>query len=128
MEDIMSKIHIWVGESKKSKKEFSEYFQNNQNDIDLGIGSCPFCKDIGINWYDDDLIGVYKSDSNNDLKITLDELPISPQKTQEVYNICMSKNIKNANALFYYSDANLIITNKDKKYNDLIYIGCIDWD
>jgi hypothetical protein len=124
MENVMSKIHIWIGESGKSKAEFSEYYI----DINLGIKESQFCKDLNINWYDDDLIGVYKSDSNNDLQITIKELPISPEKIQEVYELCIRKEIQQANALFYYADSNLLVNDKNKKYNDLTYIGCFDWD
>lgn len=124
----MSKIHIWVGETQKSDEEFYKYFENNMEDIRKEISGSPFAKDIGIIWYDDDFIGIYKSDSNNDLRIALDELPISPEKMQEVYDICINKNIKNANALFYYADGSITIIDKSKKYNDLTYIGCIDRD
>lgn len=124
----MSKVHVWVGYTTKTKIEFSNYFEISKNAINKELGGCLFCNDININWYDDDLIGVYKSDSNDDLRVTLDELPISPEEIEKVYSVCLEKNIAKANALFYYADADIVISNTNKKYNGLTYIGCFLWD
>lgn len=123
----MSKVNIWVGFINMSKNEFSAYFQIDQNDVEKGSGGCQFCKDVDINWYDDDLIGVYKSDSNEDLNITLEELPIAPEEIEKVYNKCLEKNIKKANALFYYADSEVTV-DENKKYNDLFYIDLFNWE
>lgn len=123
-EEVMSKVHVWVGYTTKTKLEFSNYFKISKDAVNEGLGGCLFCKDININWYDDDLIGVYKSDSNDDLQVTLDELPISPEEIEKVYSVCLEKNVVKANALFYYADANIVISNTTKKYNGLTYIGC----
>ena len=121
-ENIMSKVHVWIGYTTKSKLEFSRYFIINEN-----TGS-SFCSDLNIAWYDEDLIGVYKSDFNDNLQTTLEELPISPDEIIKAYHICLNMNITKANAMFNYADADLAVLDLKKKYNDLIYIGCYDWD
>lgn len=98
-ENIMSKVHIQIGYTTKSKSEFSRYFIINEN---TGLS---FCR-VNITWYDEDLIGVYKSDFNDNLQTTLEELPISPDEIKKIFHICTNMNITKANALFYYADAN----------------------
>ncbi|WP_336618558.1 immunity 22 family protein [Bacteroides acidifaciens] len=128
MEEIMSKMHIWIGYTTKSKSEFSQYFIINNNLENDKKEEPSFCNDLNITWYDEDLIGIYKSDSNDNLQITLEELPISPDEIKKAYDVCLDLNITKANALFYYADAELVVFDLEKKYNELIYIGCYDWD
>ncbi|RZJ93795.1 MAG: hypothetical protein EOO60_04485 [Hymenobacter sp.] len=121
----MSKIHVWLGMSSKSKEEFSRYFEINQADKEAGVGASQFDKDIHIKWYDDDLIGVYYS-ASDDLDAALDELPTSPASIQAIYDKCAELSITQANAMFYYEDVDLQIADPEKKYNDLTYIGVFD--
>jgi len=113
----MDKINIWIGQTEKSLKDFNKYF-------DLSNDLCDFCKDIGEEWYDEDLIGVYFNSKCNNLNAAIEETPDSSLYT-EIKNICLSKDITTANAMFYYSDE--LEIDKDKKYNSLIYIGQFDW-
>ncbi|MGI4737445.1 MAG: immunity 22 family protein [Janthinobacterium lividum] len=121
----MSKIHVWLGMSSKSEEEFSRYFEINQADKEAGIGASQFDKDIHIKWYDDDLIGVYYSTSD-DLAAALDELPTSPPSIQAISDKCAALDITHANALFYYEDADLRVVDSTKKYNELTYLGIFD--
>jgi hypothetical protein len=121
----MSKIHVWIGMSSKNREEFSQYFAINPADRDAGIGASQFDKDIHIKWYDDDLIGVYYSETT-DLEAALDELPTSPESLAAISDKCQELGITEANALFYYEDADLVIAEPDKKYNELTYIGVFD--
>lgn len=121
----MSKIHVWLGMSSKSREEFSRYFAINLADHDAGIGASQFDKDIHINWYDDDLIGVYYSDTP-DLEAALDELPTSPASLAAICDKCRELGITEANAMFCYEDAELEIAEPDRKYNELIYLGVFD--
>jgi hypothetical protein len=121
----MAKIHVWIGMSSKNREEFSRYFAINAADRDAGIGASQFDKDIHIKWYDDDLIGVYYSDTN-ELEAALDELPTSPDSLAAIGSKCRELGITEANALFYYEDAELKIAEPDKKYNELTYIGVFD--
>lgn len=118
----MAKIHVWLGMNSQGRKEFSRYFEINPADRDAGIGASQFDKDILINWYDDDLIGVYYSDAN-DLEAALEELPTSPAALDAIRNKCREFGITEANAMFYYEDAELEIAEPNKKHNDLTYLG-----
>ncbi len=111
--------------SSKTQEEFSQYFAINPADREAGIGASQFDKDIYIKWYDDDLIGVYYSEIP-DLKAALDELPTSPESLTAIGAKCQELGITEANALFYYEDAELVIAEPNKKYNELTYIGVFD--
>ncbi|MBC8137522.1 MAG: immunity 22 family protein [Fibrella sp.] len=41
---------------------------------------------------------------------------------------CDAKGFTKANAMFFYTDAELQIPDPNKKYNDLTYIGVFDWN
>lgn len=124
--NVMTKIHVWIGMTTKSREEFSEYFVINPADRDAGIGASQFDKDIHIQWYDDDLIGVYYSEETDSLEQALDELPVSPDTVEQVRGKCAEMKIDKANALFYYEDAELEITDSNKKYNQLTYVGVFE--
>lgn len=122
----MSKIHVWIGNSKKSSEDFYDYFKINHEDKDLGIGASQFDKDIGINWYDDDLIGIFHDEDCEDLEIVIDEIPTSPDSLKKIHDKCIVLGIETANSMFYYEDSDLVINDISKKYNDIDYIGCFD--
>lgn len=121
----MSKIHVWIGKTSKDKESFSRYFEINPSERDAGTGASQFDKDVNIKWYDDDLIGVYY-DENYSLETLIDELPISPEVQESIQARCIELEIKEANAMFYYEDADLTVSDVAKKYNDLTYIGSFD--
>jgi hypothetical protein len=121
----MTKIHIWAGVTSQSTEDFQQYFEINTVDRDAGIGASQFDKDVNMNWYDDDLIGVYYSDAD-DLDTALDMLPVSVNALAVIRATCIEKGVNKANALFYYEDAELEIKDRDKKYNGLTYIGVFD--
>jgi hypothetical protein len=122
---VMTKIHIWAGMTSQSTEDFQQYFEINTVDRDAGIGASQFDKDVNMNWYDDDLIGVYYSDSD-DLDMALDMLPVSVNALVVIRATCIGKGVNKVNALFYYEDAELEIKDRDKKYNGLTYIGVFD--
>ena len=121
----MTKIHVWAGLTSQSREAFGQYFEINPADRDAGVGASQFDKDIHIKWYDDDLIGVYYSDSH-DLDSALDELPTSEETLEAIRAKCDELAIREANALFYYEDAELEISEPGRKYNELTYIGVFD--
>ena len=121
----MTKIHVWAGVTFQSVEEFEQYFEINTVDRDAGIGASQFDKDTSMNWYDDDLIGVYYSDAD-DLDKALDVLPVSVNTVLAIRATCIERGIAKANALFYYEDAELEINDLSKKYNGLTYIGVFD--
>lgn len=124
---VMDTIHVWIGFSLKKLEEFEQYFAINSIDRDAGTGASQFDKDININWYDDDLIGVYFNEHSNDLEATLDELPVASETVErQIRSRCAELNIIKANALFYYTDSSIVIPYTDKKYNGLTYLGAFD--
>jgi hypothetical protein len=122
----MDKIHVWIGYTSKTKEEFGEYFKINEEDKNKGIGASQFDKDIGINWYDDDLIGVYKSDTADNLEQTIDEIPTSNETLEAIKNRCKELGVDKANAMFYYTDAEIIIEDNEKLFNGIQYLGLFD--
>jgi Immunity protein 22 len=108
--------------SSKNEKAFSRYFEINPVDKELGVGASQFDKDVNIKWYDDDLIGIYYSESD-DLDTAIDEIPTSPSSLDEIRNRCDELGISKANAMFYYEDSELQIADASKKYNGISYLG-----
>jgi hypothetical protein len=121
--NVASKIHVWIGVSPKSREEFSQYFIINLEDRAAEIGTSQFGKDVNIQWYDDDLIGVYYNEANTALEEAVEEIPTSPNSIQEIRERCAELNINKANAMFYYEDAELRIIQPKEKYNGLTYLG-----
>jgi hypothetical protein len=51
------KIHVWVGSNFSPEEEYLKYFELDYT-ADLGDPDykvCGFCRDIGTDWYDEDL-------------------------------------------------------------------------
>ena len=106
MDDIMSKVHVWVGVNYD--EDYDSYFELDYSDPDMDIDDpnykvCQFCKDIGERWYDEDWIGVYRNPELMDVRLLLEELSVDEDTLTEIENICREKNIEKANALFFYN-------------------------
>ncbi len=128
--DRMSKIHVWVGLTDSGEDEFYNYFDlspfhESEEGDDFEI--CGFAKDLGKEIYNEDFIGIYFDEEDKSLGLALDELP-DPELVDKLNKVCLDKDIKEANAMFYYTDARIEITDTSKKYNGLLYLGCYDWD
>jgi Immunity protein 22 len=124
--NVTIKIHVWIGKTTQSREEFSRYFEINEADRDQGIGASQFDKDLQIKWYDDDLIGVFYNDEDDSLETAIDEIPTSPQAIEQVQARCEELGITEANAMFYYEDAELTVPDPDRSYNELTYLGSFD--
>ena len=127
----MSKVHVWVGINNGSDETFENYFELDYDDPDMDIDDplykvCQFCLDINEKWYDEDCIGVYKEDSMVNVKVLLEELSVSQETMVEIQDICINKGLENVNAMFYYMDPDIEVTDKNKLYNELHYIGKFD--
>lgn len=85
-----------------------------------------FDKDLNIDWYDDDLIGVYYKEDNEDLEAALDEIPTTDKALDQIRAKCAEIGITKANAMFYYKDADLQVAEPSKLYNGLAYLGAFD--
>jgi hypothetical protein len=125
--NVMDTIHVWIGISDQGSETFYQYFAVNEMDRDAGVGASQFDKDLKTNWYDDDLIGVYYSENDKALTSALAELPLASEAVGYLLaSRCRELNIDEANAMFYYTDSNLVVTDAAKKYNALTYLGAFD--
>jgi Immunity protein 22 len=130
-----SKLHLWVGKTEKSQKDFDQYFdqteaflfdasgrEKSQDQIVLS----QFSKDIGKQAsFDEDFLSIYFGGENLDLNETLAELEDS-EDFELIQKTCIEKSVIEANAMFFYSDAELDVTDHHRKYNGLTYIGQFD--
>jgi adenylate cyclase class IV len=114
----MKKIHIWIGASSKSEDEFCAYF-------DEALGVSEFSKDIRIDGeYDEVFIGILYFGKKIRIEEALKkEIPISINDISKAIEVCNHLNIKDANAAFYLTDASVAISELNKRYNELNYIG-----
>ncbi|WP_225879418.1 immunity 22 family protein [Capnocytophaga periodontitidis] len=116
----MKKIHIWIGFFSKGENEYEQYF--NQEEL-----PCQFCKDIDCEEYDEDFIGIIPLfEKKVGVEQLLDEVPIDENEIPKVIEKCKAMNISGGNAIFYMTDASIVIENTEKKYNELKYIGIYD--
>ena len=127
-----SKVHVWLGVNLDDEDTYNQYFElHYYPDIDIHSPNykvCQFCKDIGELWYDEDWIGVYRTGKLElvDISILLDELEVTLETLQEITKIALKKGFCEANAMFFYYDANTVIKDENKLYNKLTYLGMFD--
>ena len=127
-----NKVHVWIGTNFSSDDEYMTYFEldcsvegdfNNPN-----YKLCGFCRDVGVQWYDSDFIGIIP---RHEQEVSLDEILLEAAIDQsELYLVkreCASLGIKKANAIFWYQDPSLVVK-QSIKYNGLQYIGLFDGD
>ncbi|PIT10459.1 hypothetical protein BGI30_05260 [Snodgrassella alvi] len=109
-------------------EEYNKYFElDYTEELDSPeYKVCPFCKDIGDNWYDEDFIGYPKPlQKEIDVGELIDEL-ISPDADcrQEIIEKCHQLGITKANALVWYKASEVELQKPYKEnYNQLKYIG-----
>ena len=127
--ELSFKSHLWIGTSLESDANYMEYFKldysSHQENGCPKHKKCRFCIDIGIDWYDEDYITIIPRFAQ---EVDLDTLLMTaPVRTEEKNNIkmhCANLGVKKANAIFCYSEPNLIISEPHKaSYNGLKYIG-----
>ncbi|MBI6527606.1 immunity 22 family protein [Proteus vulgaris] len=124
-----NKVHLWIGSNFSSEEEYMHYFELDYS-VEGGIDDpnyrvCGFCQDLDIVWYDEDFIGVIPRFDNN---VTLDEILVDAAVDESEISLikakCEELGIKNANAIFWYQDPELVIKESDNQtYNNLYYIG-----
>ncbi len=127
-------VHVWIGSNFAPETEYTDYFKLDysvEGDFDdPSYKLCGFCKDIGTLWYDEDFIGIIPRCDN---EVSLDEILVEAAVDQDelplVKKGCEALGIKNANAIFWYQDADLLIKQPIKDhYNGLKYIGLFKGD
>lgn len=119
----MSKIHVWIGMFRGTEEEFNAYFEVDRLRVKLGVGGSQFDRDIGLNWYDEDHIGVYHSTVNDSLRTVVDEVIGAPDTLDEIYHDCIEKGLVDANAMIYYFNDDIEEVSSASLTNGLVYIG-----
>lgn len=125
----MSKIYIWVG-NFQSETEFEKYMdqsafrkwwaENDENNLEL---SCQFCKELGIDCYDEDfLIMNFCSEGVNGL------LNLIPANTDKLISVMNEKGIIDANAVICYNCSEEISPQKAKKAMGVTLLGSFKFD
>lgn len=111
-------IYLWLGKVN-SEKSYNEYF--NQED-----GICLFCKDIGIEEYDEDLIGILPlSEKYMSINGALDQTPINHKEYSEAFEKCLQLHLEEINAIVFYTKSPYedISTPNNITLEGLHYIG-----
>lgn len=131
--EFYEKVHLWIGTTDKPEDEYLAYFEldfSTEGDFeDPNYTVCPFCKDIGQVWYDQDFIGIVpRLEADADLDEILVNAAVDEKELNKVKEVCARYGIKKANAIFWYADANLVVPDPDKEFNGLKYIGLFDGD
>ncbi|KAA8999401.1 hypothetical protein FJU30_13780 [Affinibrenneria salicis] len=134
MANKYGKVHLWIGSNFSREEEYMQYFALDysvEGDFDdPNYQLCAFCKDIGLQWYDEDQIGIIPRFEH---EVGLDEIlaaaAIDDAEKDRAKAACRSHNINQANAIFWYADADLILARSGgNSYNGLKYIGLFDGD
>lgn len=129
-EQNTSKVHIWVGNN--FEKDYEEYFElDYREDVEIGDSDykvCGFCRDIGVEFYDEDWIGYAQHPQEIDLDILInqDELSVTAETIIKIREICIRLGFEKANSIFWYYDGDIEMKGKEKPFNNLTYIGMFD--
>ncbi|MEQ1976040.1 immunity 22 family protein [Xenorhabdus sp. SGI240] len=129
-----NRVHLWIGNNFSSEDEYIKYFELDYsvegNFDDPNYKLCQFCKDVGLQWYDEDFIGIIP---RRDESVSIDEIlvdaAVDQDEFQSIKDICDRLGIKEANAIFWYQDSEPHVNPPYKKqYNGLKYIGLFEGD
>ena len=129
-----SALHVWVGQTPADRDAFLSYFAHaddywevweDTEDDDGDVTGCAFCVDLGEkHLYDEDLLLAFHSPSPIALEQLMDELAFNTAAAEDaVIQACQRRGIDKANAAFTYADPTQVVSDSDKTYNGLIYLG-----
>jgi hypothetical protein len=89
----LNNIYLWLGLTKKTEEEYWNCFSKKMK---------PHSSALMLDWLDEDFIGYYYNKNTNDLETAI-ENTLESGLYDIMYKVCMDKNIKQANAMFYYT-------------------------
>lgn len=127
--------HFWIGTTALNADDFGRYFDHDptywdMDDEDLekadrDLTGCGFCQDIGSRYlYDEDLMLVICEPAPLPVADLVRMSAIrSEASLAAVVEACADRGIATANAMFVYSDPAEPVTDRDRLYNGLPYIG-----
>jgi len=131
----MSKNHIWIG-NFSTEKEFEKYIdqsvyfqawnkynneplQDSEEDKPSNELRCLFCKEIGMDWYDEDFLQIHFEPSGN-FNALLSRIPAN---LKNVLSVCREKNIANGNAFICYSAKEVSKNEYPENSRGIVYLG-----
>jgi hypothetical protein len=131
----MGKIHVWIG-LFKSQKEFNDYVDQSKylkawqmyNDGDDEYEGddepnenlrCKFCQETNMDTYDEDFIVIQFSENSQDI---MQLVSIIPADADKIIKACKKQQLEKGNALIYYSEDELDISNA-AKCKTMSYLG-----
>ncbi|MFM9924230.1 immunity 22 family protein [Variovorax sp. H27-G14] len=129
-----NRVHVWIGSNFCADEDYLAYFAldySAEGDFDApGYKLCGFCRDIGVPWYDEDFIGVMPRHRNN---VSLDDILVDAAVDRDEFDAvkrrCKSLGVTQANAIFWYQDAELRMPEPvNATFNGLTYIGEFEGD
>ncbi|MHA8113676.1 immunity 22 family protein [Kosakonia cowanii] len=106
------KVHLWIGSNYDSEEQYHSYFAldySTDGDFDdPAYQVCPFCRYLGIKWYDEDFIGIIPREAEDvALDEILQEAAIDKDEISKVKAICSASGIEKTNAILWYSSGDL---------------------
>lgn len=128
--------HVWIG-NFSTEKEFERYIdqsaylqawdkynneplQDGEEDIEPSDElRCSFCKEIGLDWYDEDFIVIQFNEKSQDIKQLIS---IIPADTDKLLKACKHSQLEKGNALIYYFNEDLKKSNASK-CKSMTYLG-----
>lgn len=120
---------LWIGNDYSEESKYMSYFKldySTQGDFDdSDYKQCQFCIDVGLDWYDEDFIGIIpRFERKVDLDTLLNKSPIKAKEKESVKKRCVELGIEKANTIFWYASPDFKLTPTCKNnYNVLKYIG-----
>jgi hypothetical protein len=121
----MAKIHVWMGNFQLEKDfrqyiDQSKYFKASQIDDEHHPElRCQFCKEIDLDYYDDDFIVIQFNKKSHDLNQLISIIPANADK---IIKACEKNKLEAGNALIYYTDEKLNKANASKS-TLMAYLG-----
>jgi hypothetical protein len=127
-------VHLWIGTNHDSESDYFKYFEldySTEGDFeDPSYKVCAFCQYLGINWYDEDFIGIIpREDKDIPLDELLQEAAVDQSEINNVKKICLNLGINKANSILWYSSSDIdYLPAIGSDFKGLKYIGCFKGD
>ena len=125
-----SALHFWIGSTELTEEQFGAYFDipveywhyDELSATDVGIG---FCVDLDEEYaYDEDLLlVVWLAEPVPVAQLVAHSTLESDASAQAIVAACAQHGFHTANAMFVYADPTQVISDMEKRYNGLPYIG-----
>lgn len=78
-----TKLHLWLGSTEINQQEYWYYFDDSE-------GLPKFCKEVGLDWLDQDFMGYHFDKEVDDLKFIIEETP-EPEHHEKMLKDCLEK-------------------------------------